>query len=75
MLNDTYYYSVKNILKMQVHAGLNFYESSYTLGTAPFYYDNKGKHFYLNLSSSDGLNAENRYYSFDGNYFYTDVLK
>ena len=70
MLNDTYYYSVNNILKMQVHAGLNFYESSYTLGTAPFYYDNKGKHFYLNLSSSDGLNAENRYYSFDGNYFY-----
>lgn len=70
MLNDTYYYSQNNILKMQVHAGYNFYESSYTLGMAPFYYDSTGKHYYLTLSSSSGLYAENRYYSFDGNYFY-----
>ena len=76
MKNDTYYYSYQNVLYHQVHAGAMRNESSYKLGTAPFYYNaSNALTPYMELSSSTELLANKRYYSFDGNYFYISFSK
>ena len=69
--NDTYYYSIDNILYHHVHKGASFADVNMTLGTAPFVYTKpKVKTYYLANSTNNDINANNRYFSFDSNYFY-----
>ena len=70
MKSDTFYYVNSNVLHFHVHKGINYAEAKFIVGTAPFSYDETGKHYTLKNSSGVALGAENRYYSFDGNYFY-----
>lgn len=72
--NDTYYYAYNNVLYHQIHMGTVSAESYTTLGDAPYYYDTNGKHYILSNSSGQRTNANVRYYSFDGNYFYSSYV-
>ena len=72
LLNDTYYFVNNNILYHHIHKGEYFSDVNMILGTAPFvYYEEKVKTYILKNSNGYSLDADNRYYSFDGNYFYT----
>ncbi len=72
LLNDTYYFTNNDILYHHIHKGEYFSDVNMTLGTAPFEYkEEKVKTYILTNSTGFSLDANNRYYSFDGNYFYT----
>ncbi len=68
----TYYYTSNNMIYHYIRTNIEgihkWGDSNLNLGTAPFKYDSPGvKNYYLL--------PNNNYYSFDGNYFYNDVLK
>ena len=81
---DTFYYSYNNELYHQIHMGQNKAESNIKIGTAPYYYGAaQNKSYYFNnvasssYTSSDGalgVSSQNRYYSFDGHYFYRTLF-
>lgn len=68
----TYYYTSNNIIYHYIRTNINgvnrWGDSNLKLGTAPFKYDSSGVMNYYLLANTN-------YYSFDGNYFYNDVLK
>ncbi|MDD4809173.1 MAG: DUF5011 domain-containing protein [Bacilli bacterium] len=64
---NTYYTISNNLITHHIHVTNKWGDSHLDLGTAPFKYDSPGvKTYYL----KSGI----RYYSFDGNYFYTDIM-
>lgn len=81
--SDTFYYSFGNNIFHQIHKGNNYIsEANIRLGTAPFYYKTGIKTYYLNTLGSvtfgnnniPNVSSDYRYYSFDGNYFYTSMF-
>ncbi len=72
MYSDTYYYVYNGRLYLRIHRGKDWADIDQDCGDAPSYYDENGKHSYLNSSPTrqHNVNSNNRYYSFDGIYFY-----
>ncbi len=64
---NTYYKVSNNLISHYIDTKLSWGDSIISLGTAPFRYDSPGVRTYY-------LKKDVNYYSFDGNYFYTNIM-
>lgn len=79
---DTFYFSYQKELIHQKHMGAYKDETQSTIGTAPFWYSKpQTKTYYFDDSSTrpaasnpNDVASNRRYYSFDGHYFYKDLI-